>query len=195
MLSNCAKSCDDMAQQVLNDSKELEGIQSFFDLHANDLHGKTLDFRQFQGQVTLVVNVASECGYTDSHYKSLVKLYKQINNQKTTSATPNINIVAFPCNQFGRQEPGTADEILTFVEEEYGVEFIMMEKVDVNGPTASIVYKYLKSKAGGPATIAWNFATYFVVGPDGTTVESYSGIEPLELQDQLFALAKSGDEL
>jgi glutathione peroxidase-family protein len=186
MLSNCAKSCDEMAKQALKDAKELEAIESFFDLKANDIHGKLLDFGKFRGQVTLVVNVASECGYTDSHYRSLVKLYKQIDSKP-------INILAFPCNQFGQQEPGTANEILEFVEDEYGVEFTMMEKVDVNGPNASIVFKYLKSKAG-PATITWNFATYFVVGPDGY-VESYSGVEPLQLKDQLLALAKSGDEL
>ncbi|KAG7352464.1 glutathione S-transferase domain containing protein [Nitzschia inconspicua] len=186
MLNNCAKSCDQIAKQALNDAKELEGIESFFDLEAKDIHGKIVNFSQFKGQVTLVVNVASECGYTDSHYRSLVKLYKEIDSAP-------INIMAFPCNQFGKQEPGTADEILEFVEEEYGVEFTMMEKVDVNGPNASIVYKFLKSKAG-PSTITWNFATYFVIAPDGS-VESHSGVEPLELKHQLFTLAKSGDEL
>lgn len=186
MLKNCAKSCDQMAKQSLKDAKELEGIESFFDLKANDIHGKSLDFSQFRGQVTLVVNVASECGYTDSHYRSLVQLYKEIDSAP-------INILAFPCNQFGKQEPGTADEILGFVEDEYGVEFTMMEKVDVNGPNASIVYKYLKSKAG-PSTITWNFATYFVIGPDGN-VESHSGVKPLQLKDQLLTLAKSADEL
>lgn len=188
MLGNCARSCDRMAKQALKDAKELEEIDSFFDLKANDIHGKSIDFGQFRGQVTLIVNVASECGYTDSHYRSLVKLYKQI---EPTSA--KINILAFPCNQFGQQEPGTADEIMDFVTDEYGVEFTMMEKVDVNGPDSSVVYKFLKSKAG-PSVITWNFATYYVVAPDGA-VEAHSGVEPLQLKDKLFTLAKSGDEL
>jgi glutathione peroxidase len=187
MLSNCAKSCNQMATQALKSAEELKGIDSFFDLQANDIYGKSLDFSQFRGKVTLVVNVASECGYTDSHYLSLVKLYRQIQSDSAP-----INILAFPCNQFGQQEPGTADDIVRFVTK-YGVEFTMMEKADVNGPNASIVYKFLKSKAG-PPTISWNFATYYVVAPDGT-VEAHSGVEPFQLKDKLFTLADSADEL
>jgi glutathione peroxidase len=133
-----------------------------------------------------VVNVASECGYTDSHYKGLVKLWRQV------EPTKQINILGFPCNQFGHQEPGSAEEIYEFARDEYGVEFTMMEKVDVNGPNASIVYKYLKSKAG-PGSIAWNFATYFVISPDGT-VESHSGVQPMDLKDRLLDLVQN-DEL
>jgi glutathione peroxidase len=188
MLGNCAKSCDKMAKQLLKNAEDLTGIDSFFDLKANDINGKPLYFSQFRGKVTLVVNVASECGYTDSHYLSLVKLYRKIQ-----SSSAPINILAFPCNQFGQQEPGTADEIIRFVTDEYDVEFTMMEKVDVNGPNASVVYKFLKSKAG-PSTITWNFATYFVVAPDGT-VEAHSGVEPFQLKDKLFTLADSVDEL
>lgn len=185
MTSNCAASCEYIAAAALKDEAELKGI-SFFDLSAKDIMGKTLDFREFEGQVTLVVNVASECGYTDSHYRQLVKLWSLVKH------TGKINILAFPCNQFGRQEPGTSEEILEFATEEYGVEFTIMEKVDVNGPNASLVYKYLKAKAG-PATIGWNFATYFVVSPDGM-VNSYSGEEPLRLKDTLLGFLP-GDEL
>jgi glutathione peroxidase len=177
-----------MAKEALKSAEELKGIDSFFDLQANDIHGKPLNFNQFRGKVSLVVNVASECGYTDSHYLSLVKLYRQIQSNSAP-----INILAFPCNQFGQQEPGTAQEIMHFVTDEYGVEFTMMEKVDVNGPNASIVYKFLKSKAG-PPSITWNFATYYVVAPDGT-VEANSGVEPFQLKDKLFTLADSVDEL
>ena len=186
MLSNCAKSCGDLAAAAAREAEELKGINSFFDLAANDIFGESIEFRKFKGQVTVLVNVASECGYTDSHYRGLVKLWQQ------TKYTGKVNILAFPCNQFGEQEPGTSEEINEFAVEEYGVEFKMMEKVDVNGPSASIVYKYLKSVAG-PAMIGWNFATYFVVSPDGS-IDSYSGAEPISLKDTLLSLLQT-DEL
>ena len=186
MVSACAKSCDEVAAAALKDVNELEGISSFFDLAANDIFGDAIEFQKFKGQVTVIVNVASECGYTDSHYRGLVKLWGIVAEQQ-------INVLAFPCNQFGEQESGSSEEINEFAVEEYGVEFTMMEKVDVNGPNASIIYKYLKSKAGGPATITWNFATYFVVSPDGT-IDSYSGVEPMDLKDTLVGLLQT-DEL
>lgn len=186
MLSNCAKSCNVLAAATLKDAEELKGISSFFDLSAKDIFGQTIEFKKFRGQVTVLVNVASECGYTDSHYRGLVKLWDNVKQ------TERVNILAFPCNQFGAQEPGTSEEINEFAVEEYGVEFTMMEKIDVNGRSASIVYKYLKSVAG-PATIEWNFATYFVVSPDGT-VDSYSGANPMSLKDDLLSLLQT-DEL
>jgi len=192
MIAHCATSCFKVAKQALADAEELKQIETFFDLKdINDIHGNPVDFEQFKGQVTVVVNVASECGYTDSHYKSLVQLSKQL------SSSPNpVNILAFPCNQFGQQEPGKPDDILGFVNDNYAVDTTsikIMSKVDVNGGDASILYKFLKSKAG-PAAITWNFATYYVIGPDGS-VESFSGVEPLELKDKILKLAQSSDEL
>ena len=110
-----------------------------------------IEFSKFRGFVTILVNVASYCGYTDSHYRGLVRLWRQI------SPSEQVNLLAFPCNQFGAQEPGTTKEIEDFAHG-YGVEFTMMDKIDVNGPNASIVYKYLKSKAE-IGNIAWNFAS------------------------------------
>jgi glutathione peroxidase-family protein len=184
MLETCAASCERTAEQALKDSKELDGISSFFDLSAKDIHGNLVEFSKFQGQVTIIVNVASYCGYTDSHYRGLVKLFGNVKH------TGKVNILAFPCNQFGEQEPKSNDEIFDFALG-YGVEFTMMEKIDVNGPDSSVVYKFLKSKAG-PATITWNFATYFVVSPDGS-IESQSDIEPTELSE--VALVLLGGEL
>lgn len=192
MMSSCATSCDNVAQQALKDAAELQNIHSFFDLKSSDIHGQDVDFQQFKGQVTVVVNVASECGYTDSHYKSLVRLWKQI---EQSSSSSNINILAFPCNQFGQQEPGSSKEILDFVNDNYGIDSTkirLMSKVDVNGGDASVVYKFLKSKAG-PASITWNFATYYVVAPDGG-VEAFTGVEPLELKDTLLNLARGSSE-
>jgi glutathione peroxidase len=197
MIPNCATSCDKVAKQALKDADELQSVNSFFDLKSTDIHGREVAFAQFKGQVTVVVNVASECGYTDSHYRSLVKLWKQLDQySRSAGITNTFNILAFPCNQFGQQEPGSSKEILDFVNEYYGVDSTtirLMSKVDVNGAGASLVYKYLKSKAG-PASITWNFATYYVVGPDGS-VEAFSGVEPIELKDTIVNLGKSSDEL
>jgi glutathione peroxidase len=98
--------------------------------------------------VTIVVNVASKCGYTESHYRGLVNLWSKVKDE-------SVEILAFPCNQFGSQEPDSDAQILQFAKGK-GVEFTMMSKIDVNGPTASPVYKYLK-KAAGPGAISWNF--------------------------------------
>lgn len=186
MLSNCAASCAKNDAAAARDAEELKQVSSFFDLTANDISGNPLDFSEFEGRVTVLVNVASECGYTDSHYRGLVKLWSHVKH------TQQIHILAFPCDQFGHQEPGTSEEIHEFAVQKYGVDFTMMEKIDVNGPNASIIYKFLKSKAG-PASIGWNFATYFVVSPDGA-IEAYSNVEPMELKETLFGLLPT-DEL
>jgi glutathione peroxidase len=186
MLKNCATSCDRVAAEASKDADEVARFNTFFDLTSRDIHGKEIKFQDFEGKVTLVVNVASECGYTDSHYTSLTRLFKEVPQDK-------VNILAFPCNQFGAQEPGTPQEILGFVQDEYGVEFTMMEKVKVNGPDADIVYKWLKSRAG-PSRISWNFATYYVIGPEGQ-VEAFSGVEPYVLKDKLLSLLSGDSEL
>ncbi len=151
MMTNCATSCDKIEQQAVSDAEELKGIESFFDLSAYDIHGSLMNFSKFRGQVTIIVNVASYCGYTDEHYKQLVQLWSQV------KYTGKINILAFPCNQFGGQEPESNEDIHEFTLSK-GVDFQMMSKVNVNGAKANPVYKYLK-KVAGPNTIGWNFAT------------------------------------
>ena len=133
MLSSCSKSCAVVAAGSSKAAEELLAVSSFFDLSANDIFGESIDFKKFQGQITILVNVASECGYTDSHYRGLVQLWNEVKH------TEQVNILAFPCDQFGHQEPGTNEEINEFAVEEYGVDFTMMEKINVNGPSASIV--------------------------------------------------------
>jgi glutathione peroxidase len=157
-------------------------------LEAEDIDKKVMKFNQFKGKITVITNVASFCGFTDSHYKGLVELYNQF------KASPiGFNILAFPCNQFGEQEPNKCPAIKKFAKSK-GVEFTMMNKVDVNGVDASPVYDYLK-KVAGPPRITWNFATYYVVSPDGT-VKSYSGVEPLDLKDVILdAMGMDKNEL
>eukprot|EP00532_Pseudo-nitzschia_australis_P008849 CAMPEP_0168177264 /NCGR_PEP_ID=MMETSP0139_2-20121125/8339_1 /TAXON_ID=44445 /ORGANISM="Pseudo-nitzschia australis, Strain 10249 10 AB" /LENGTH=273 /DNA_ID=CAMNT_0008096259 /DNA_START=108 /DNA_END=930 /DNA_ORIENTATION=- len=185
MLSNCAASCAANDAAALRDAEELKQVSSFFDLTANDSSGTPLDFSRFEGKVTVLVNVASECGYTDSHYRGLVRLWNNVKH------TQQINILAFPCDQFGHQEPGTSEEVHDFAVQKYGVGFTMMEKINVNGPNASIIYKFLKSEAG-PKNIEWNFATYFVVSPDGA-IHAHSNVEPMELKETLFGLLSTDD--
>jgi glutathione peroxidase-family protein len=107
----------------------------------------------------------------------MVRLWTQV------SVSEQINLLAFPCNQFGEQEPGSNQEIEDFAKG-YGVDFTLMDKIDVNGPNTSIVYKWIKAQAS-VGHITWNFATYFVVSPEGV-VTAHSGVEPMELRD--FAL-------
>mmetsp|Transcript_3723 Transcript_3723/g.5464 ORF Transcript_3723/g.5464 Transcript_3723/m.5464 type:complete len:228 (-) Transcript_3723:78-761(-) len=184
MHSECKKACDAQAKLAAELDKELTSIGSFYDLSAKDINGKTIDFGTFKGKVVIITNVASFCGYTESHYKGLVQLNKEMAGTET-------EILAFPCNQFGQQEPEECPVIKKFAQQK-GVEFTMMDKIDVNGGNASIVYKYLKREADhGPIT--WNFATYFVVSPDGS-IESYSGVEPMKLKGVAMALLNN-DEL
>ena len=104
---------------------------------------------------------------------------------RSVSSTNSVNILAFPCNQFGQQEPKSNQEIEAFAKG-YSVEFLMMDKIDVNGPNTNLVYKYLKLK-GGTGDIEWNFSTYFVIDTYGG-ITTHSGIEPIYLEDLVIGL-------
>jgi glutathione peroxidase-family protein len=178
MLRECSNACSRLNEVRIDQQSRVRSVRSFFDLEGTDLDGNPFPFSQLEGKVTVVVNVASYCGYTESHYRGLVELWSQIKNE-------NVQILAFPCNQFGKQEPGTADEIAAFAKSK-GVEFKMMQKLDVNGPNTSLIYLYLKSQTDVTA-ITWNFATYFLVGPDGA-VSAHTGVEPLQLKASILEM-------
>jgi glutathione peroxidase len=125
-------------------------------------------------------------GYTDQHYKELITMHRKLND------SGRLEILAFPCNQFGEQEPEACSSIKQFTEE-LGVEFRMMDKIDVNGINAHLVYKYLK-KVAGPAEIEWNFATYFMIAPGGS-ISSFSNVSPIRLQGKVKSLLKLSSEL
>jgi len=137
------------------------------------LAGEEIDLVQYQGTVLLIVNVASECGYTPQ-YKGLQALYARY-------AQDGFAVLGFPCNQFGQQEPGTADQIAAFCSRRYSVTFPMFEKVDVNGKNQCGLYKYLTSQdtsapLSGP--IQWNFEK-FLVARDGQVVTRFqSSVAP-----------------
>jgi len=188
MLVNCATSCVAEIKKQKAMKARVEAVQSFYDLQAKDIDGNVVDFgKAFKNKVVVVANVASECGYTDSHYKGMTKLYRDV-TRSPDYVRDTFEIVAFPCNQFGKQEPGTPAEIKEFAKTQYNVQFRLMDKVDVNGANADLVYAYLKS-VGGVDSITWNFATYFVVDADGN-VEAYSGINPQDLKSTILHLLK-----
>jgi len=155
-------------------------------LEAHNIDKVPLKFDQLKGKVTVITNVASYCGYTESHYNGLIKLHDQF------KASAAFNILAFPCNQFGGQEPEACPTIKNFAIKK-GVHFTMMDKIDVNGVDAHPVYHFLK-KVAGPPKITWNFATYYIVSPSGS-VQSLSGVEPLDLVPYISKAMSGEDEL
>ncbi len=130
---------------------------SIFEYPVNTLTGEPSSLAQFEGAPTLIVNVASQCGLTPQ-YTSLEELQKQYGDR-------GFNVVGFPCNQFGAQEPGTAEEIATFCSMNYGVTFPMMEKVEVNGDNRHPIYAELTETTdaeGHTGDIRWNFEKFLV---------------------------------
>ena len=143
-------------------------MAGIYDFAVKDIHGKTVKLDAYKGKPLLIVNTASKCGFTPQ-YKGLEALYEKLHGK-------GLEILGFPCNQFGEQEPGTEAEIESFCELNYGVTFPMFAKVDVNGDSASPLYKYLKKeKPGllGLEAIKWNF-TKFLVDRNGKVIERYA---------------------
>jgi glutathione peroxidase len=143
-------------------------MASIYDFAVDDIHGKKVKLDRYRGKVMLVVNTASKCGFTPQ-YQGLEALYRKYHGK-------GLEILGFPCNQFGAQEPGTEDEIAQFCELNYGVTFPLFAKIDVNGNDAAPVYKFLKAeKPGllGSEAIKWNF-TKFLVDRKGNVVKRYA---------------------
>ena len=146
------------------------------DFQANSLDGKPVELKQYRGKVLLIVNTASKCGFTPQ-YKDLEQIHRQFGDR-------GVEVLGFPCNQFGAQEPGGAGEIGAFCEKNYGVTFPLFEKIDVNGGGAHPLFRHLKSEAPGllgTQAIKWNF-TKFLVRKDGSVYKRYAPrTEPREL--------------
>jgi len=155
----------------------------FYDLKPLDKNGKPFDFKQLDGKVTLVVNVASQCGYTPQ-YEGLEALYKKYKDR-------GFMVVGFPSNQFANQEPGSNEEIQQFCQLNFGVTFPVLSKIEVNGDNADPVYKYLKkNKTGllGISRIKWNFEK-FLVDKKGTVAYRYATLtKPQELEGDIEKL-------
>jgi glutathione peroxidase len=141
---------------------------AIYDIAVDDIHGNRKKLDQYEGKVLLIVNVASECGFTPQ-YKGLEALYERLHPR-------GFEILGFPCNQFGAQEPGSEAEIGEFCRANYGVSFPMFAKIEVNGDRAHPLYKYLKdARPGllGTEAIKWNF-TKFLIGKNGEPVARYA---------------------
>lgn len=152
---------------------------SIYSYSAADLMGNDVEFAQFKGKVLLIVNTASECGFTPQ-LAGLQYLHEQY-------AKDGLIIIGFPCNQFGKQEPNDNEEIGAFCQKNYGVSFLTMQKIDVNGKHAHPLYVWLKTQASGFLTddIKWNF-TKFLVGRDGQVINRYAPTKkPEQIQSDI----------
>jgi glutathione peroxidase len=135
-----------------------------------NIQDKEVDLKGYKGKVTLMVNVASKCGYTPQ-YDGLQKLHGEFKDQ-------GFSVIGFPCNNFGAQEPGTHTEILSFCKENYGVTFPMMGKIDVKGEKQAPLYKYLTNHPDHGGDVRWNFEK-FLIDKNGKVIGHYkSGVSP-----------------
>ena len=162
-------------------------MASIYDFEANRIDGKNVKLSAFRGKVLLIVNTASQCGFTPQ-FAGLEELHEKY-------ADKGLVVLGFPSNQFGSQDPGTNEEIGAFCTTNYGVSFPMMEKVDVNGSNAAPLYQWLtKEKPGllGSTAIKWNF-TKFLVGRDGRVLKRYAPLDtPASLARDVEAALAAG---
>lgn len=155
---------------------------TFYGISAKTLQGKVISMADYKGKVVVVVNTASNCGFTPQ-YAGLEALYKKYSDK-------GLVVLGFPCNQFLNQEPGSLDEISEGCLLNYGVSFQMFEKIEVNGPAAHPLYVFLKMKLPGflGGRIKWNF-TKFVIDRDGKPVKRFSPItKPHKMEECIFNL-------
>lgn len=155
---------------------------NIYDFKVKDSFGEEKSLSDYKGKVMLIVNTASKCGFTPQ-FEGLQKLYDEF-------AERGLEILGFPCNQFAGQDPGTNDEIRSFCMLNYGVSFTMFDKINVNGPNADPLYKFLKKEKKGAlgSKIKWNF-TKFLIDRQGNVIERYaSAIKPEDLKDDIVKL-------
>lgn len=145
----------------------LDRMPGLEELSARSIDGHDVDLSAYAGQVVLIVNTASQCGFTPQ--------YQGLQALQDTYADRGFTVLGFPCDQFGHQEPGDETEIADFCERSFGVSFPLFAKVDVNGDAAHPVFRWLRAEQGGVFgnRIKWNF-TKFLVGRDGRVVERYA---------------------
>lgn len=162
---------EESAEQSKEDKK-----MTVYEFKAKTLTGEEIGLDKYKGDVLLIVNTASKCGYTPQ-YEGLEELHKKYSDK-------GLRVLGFPCNQFGAQEPGDSSEIGAFCQKNYGVDFQMFEKIDVNGKDAHPLYKYLAHEAKGALgteAIKWNF-TKFLVDRNGEVLKRYAPtVKPEEI--------------
>lgn len=160
-----------------------EKVMSIYDIEVKDIDGKVLSMSKYKGDVLLVVNVASKCGFT-YQYEGLEKLHEMYHEK-------GLSVLGFPCNQFLAQEPGTEEEIKEFCSLTFGVKFDMFSKIDVNGDNTHPLYTYLKENSSGMLgtdLIKWNF-TKFLISRDGKVIKRYApSTKPSEIEQDILEL-------
>ena len=156
---------------------------SIYDFTALTITGEEVSLSDYKGQVVMIVNTASECGFTPQ-FKGLQRLYEEFTSD-------GLVVLGFPCNQFGKQDPGSEEQISEFCELNYGVSFPMFSKIEVNGSNAHPLFKYLKDNARGvlgTKTIKWNF-TKFLINREGVVVARYaSNDKPESIKEDIQTL-------
>lgn len=161
-------------------------MAEIYEFKANSLDGKEIDFSSYKGSVLLIVNTASQCGFTPQ-YAGLEELNKKYRDR-------GLKVLGFPCDQFGHQEPGDSKTIAGFCQKNYGVSFQMFEKIDVNGKDAHPLYKYLTSSVPGllgSESIKWNFSK-FLVDRHGKVVERFaSNVSPESIAPEIEKLLQA----
>lgn len=156
-------------------------MTNIYQFEAELLDGRNKSFTDYEGKVLLIVNTASKCGFTPQ-FAGLEKLYEKYKDQ-------GLEVLGFPCNQFGGQDPGSNEQIGTFCQKNYGVNFPMFAKVDVKGPEAHILFRYLTNNSKGILGngIKWNF-TKFLIGKDGKVLNRFAPTtKPEELESEIQA--------
>lgn len=171
-----------MSLFVLFSFNAMSQSTSFHDLQATTLDGDAFDFQSLKGKRVLIVNTASKCGFT-SQYKDLEALHQKHGGE-------NFVILGFPCNDFGNQEPGSAEQIAAFCERNYGVSFTMMEKVHVKGDEVHPVYAWLTQSdlnGVGDHNVGWNFHKFLIDENGLLTASLRSGVGPNSKEILTFA--------
>ncbi|KAH0463078.1 hypothetical protein IEQ34_007660 [Dendrobium chrysotoxum] len=164
-------------------NKGSQSAKSVHDFIVKDARGENVDLSIYKGKVLLIVNVASQCGFANSNYTEMSQLYEKYKHK-------GLEILAFPCNQFGGQEPGSNEEIVEFACTRFKAEYPIFDKVDVNGENTAPIYKFLKAAQGGffGDGIKWNFSK-FLVDKEGNVVDRFaSTTSPLNIEQKSLKL-------
>ncbi len=155
-------------------------MKSIYEYQVNDIDLNSIDMKDYEDKVLLIVNVASKCGFTPQ-YKALQEMYENYHSK-------GLEILGFPCNQFGKQESGSNEEIKSFCDLNYGVSFKIFDKIKVNGKDANPLFKHLKKSAKGvlgSESIKWNF-TKFVVDRNGEVVKRFAPKDNMKLVEDFI---------
>lgn len=177
IFSNCSESTDrnirnssDHTKSKINSGGEINLNKNIYDISVKTMEGQDKKLSDYKGKLLLIVNVASQCGYT-SQYKGLEAIYEKYKNR-------GFEILAFPCNDFGGQEPGTNEEIRTFCETKFNVTFQLFDKISVTGDDKNMLYKRLTENSEPPGEVDWNFEK-FLIDKNGNIVARFkSKIKP-----------------